>query len=321
MHQGKFFHQKIFWAKIKLLFPRQLLAMLALSVAILLLVMGFNWQFFSPAQLSTKPTSTPKSEQQSQSLWQQIYDLSFTGENIFPQHCGNLSQTNWVAFLDTTAQKLIYYDNTHKRFELIALPPTSPAQALAVDNLAIFVYTDAVYRYDLRQKNWQRLTDDLLSLPVSGLHTFGGNLYLTGQGIFKRLNFNAAGKYENWTSWLAPEQEEKFSPQGIYISDYVYAAWQNKLQRLARGQPTNWQLMPSPELPGKLLITGQKEQLAIVCPQTATIMITNTKGELIWQQTNPLLSHASCLYFDEQLQNYVVVSEGKLYQLTATFLE
>lgn len=308
---------------VKLIFTPQL--SLGLFLGIVSIALALSFSFFSKQHSSTTGLSKQSpvvalNQPTAFSVWQQFYDLAFTGINFLPQSCSYDQAGRWVVFFDAGAQQLLRFYPQYKRFEQLSLP-TERIQAAIAHQGKLYLFAGGLWRYEDTDRKWQLISEPLDFPAANALHAFRQNFYLTGKGVFQRLNFQLTGEYQGAQSWLG-DQEANFYPQAVLVSDYVYIQTVNQsIRRFARGQPTNWQLNFPEEIlePVKLFSTG--ERLLILLPASGRLLIADFSGQVLQEWRDSLFLGANCIYFDEQTQVYTLLNQGKLYQTQLNFAQ
>lgn len=307
----------------RLIFTPQLSLGLLLGVISIALALSFSFPEQKVASITKVQEQSVVLNHQSHSLvWQQFYDLAFTGINFSPETCSYSALGEWVAFFDANAQQLVRFYPQYKRFEQLSLPSEAKSQAMVAHQGKLYLFGGGLWRYEEESKKWLLISDPLDIPAVNGLHAFQQNFYLTGSGIFKRLNFKTTGEYQGVQSWIEADKEAGFHPNSVLVSDYVYLQTANQeIRRLARGKPTNWHLQTAEEIlePVKLFTTG--EQLLILLPESGKLLLADFSGQVVKEWQDDLLRGASCLYFVNSAQTYFLLNQRKIYQIPVNFFQ
>ncbi len=219
-----------------------------------------------------------------------------------------------VYILDSEHKKIASVALSSKRAEIVAGPQivdTTTEITAYVDTLYGFS-NDGIYRLTPKQKV---IGDDYLRALVSA---YAGNIYVLDKSDSKIYRY--AGGTEPKGEWLTEGTEADLDDASQMIIDgTLWVLKENgELKRFSNGNPVVFSLygaVPPVIHPASFYTDEESENLYVLDPENARIVITTKGGEFLTQYVGDQVKDAKFIVVSEKEKKMFTVMEDKVYSM------
>ena len=281
----------------------------ALMVAMLLSFRDSGERFL--ASVESVPGENEVTSAAPNNDWIEIYDLELTGVQMDIDQVVFAGEQALV--LDRARQIVVLVDLATKNFLTL---PDLPAhtQAVWLDDDGVFVYAGSVWTYREVPKAWAKLTPDFdFPEEIAYLRRFGNNFYLFGEGLVRRVAFDAEEHFVELTDWLDEDVTAPSEISDVAIDGYIYFASQGEpaVSRFLRGTPDRNYSLPGG---GQIYLATSDNWLLTLTPRRVEFDVRTLTDQKVIAWQDEWLREARFLGYSSDDDTLLTLHGRKFYR-------